>query len=147
MKSRLRILIAIALLCGGCSFQSYVLVINPHGESRRILLHLESPQTGNGIFNTRDFAFYQFKNNEVDFSSHVPLSLPKAATHELEIPARSALRIAVLRNETFASSEQKFINGRVFNLKSLVSGEIAVTKSTFSDYFKRTPFGAAWHLP
>ena len=147
MKSPIGILAVITLLCSGCSFQSYLLVINPHSESRRISLQLENPQTGSGIFNARDFAFYAFKENEVDFSSHVPLTLAQAAAHVFDIPARSALRIAVLRNETFASSGQKLINGRVFNLRSLVIGEVAVTKSTFSEYFKRTPYGAAWYLP
>ncbi len=71
----------------------------------------------------------------------------EASSHTLQIPAHSALCIAVLRNESFNRSDQHFINGRVFNLKQIVAGEIVVRPLNFGDYFKKTDYGAAWQLP
>ena len=125
-----------------CSFQSYLMVINP-----QLMLQQNNKTSGVPIFSTRNLAVYAMKDNEVDFSSHKPVATPEAATLTLTVPARSALCIAVLRNEHFSSSEQKFINGRVFNLQRLVAGKETVTRANFGAYFRKTEFGAAWYLP
>ena len=135
------------LLFCTCSFQSYLMVINPHRESRQLLLQLDNRPTGVPIFSARKLAVYALKDNEVDFSSHKPVATTEVATLTLTVPARSALCIAVLRNEHFSSSEQKFINGRVFNLLRLVAGKETVTRANFGAYFRKTEFGAAWYLP
>lgn len=147
MKWRALLLTCMSLALTRCSFQSYLIVINPHNETRQVTIVLESRPQGVPIFRAKHFALYPLKDNEVDFSSHVPVARADASSHTLPIPAKTALCIALLHNETFNGSDQHFINGRVFNLKQLVAGEIVVSAQNFGSYFKKTNYGAAWLLP
>ena len=144
---RLLTTLIISLMVSGCSYQTYLLVLNPHNESRRVTLQVDPKPAGAPIFTTRDLALYKLNKDEVDFSSHEALAHTELASLTLEIPARSALRIAVLRNEHYRSSEQNFLNGRIFNLNRLTAGTITVTRANFGVYFTRTAFGAAFSIP
>jgi len=145
--ARLLAPLIMSLMFSGCSYQTYLMLLNPHNESRRVTLQVDPKPAGAPIFTTRGLALYKLNNNEVDFSSHEALVHAELASLTLEIPARSALSIAVLRNEHYRSSGQNFQNGRIFNLKRLTAGTITVTRDNFGDYFKRTDFGAALSIP
>ncbi len=146
-RRTVRLLPLLLLALCSCSFQNFIMIVNEHGENRQVSLQFGSPQAGTPIFSARKLGLYAMKDNDVDFSSHVPLNQTESPSLTVTIPARSALCIAVLRNETFSSSDQKFINGRVFNLKQIKSGSVTITKTNFGAHFRRTNFGAAWYLP
>ena len=145
---RLILVPAFAAIGFGCSYQTPILLINVHNSPRTVYIHFSRPDEGTPLFVPGRFVLHPLEAGDtVDFSRPQPMPSNQANTVTIELPARSALSLAVLRNETYRTATQEFINQRRFNIEEIAVGNERVNRGNFDAQFRRTPDGIAWSIP
>jgi hypothetical protein len=88
----------------------------------------------------------KIKDEEKEFLAD---TLENYSHFKYTIPAHSAVEIGELQNDKYEKYNQYFINGRIFNLESLVINsagkETKIVPETFDAYFKKGKHGEIYY--
>lgn len=134
-------------LCA-CSSITPFLIVNKSNLAVVVTLDIPRPKSGSVIFSPFGFTLIPFKNDLPDYENRATIT-PKHGgdVHEVNLPAHTVLEFGHLRNEKYENTRQKFMNGRVFNLKKLSAAKTEITADNFDSFFKVTSYGVVWVLP
>lgn len=145
MKSPFKyaILLAVCLLLTRCSWVEEFVIIN---ESDKVI-HVKYEITENsGVFSllhAHPSMCVINSSDEIEWGKEIAFADTDSAANKVsvEIPPRSVLVFGRLQNDTYKSYDQKFINGRTFNLKQMQILSnfkvVDIIPSTFDDHFKK----------
>ncbi|MFO1471562.1 MAG: hypothetical protein U1F27_11045 [Turneriella sp.] len=148
MQHRRTILfILLAWLLSSCSWTVPFYVINNSAVPRAIEIQLSKDRDSFLIFDPRHFAILPWDSGEPDYEHLRRIPQTWRENMKIEIPPHSALDIGRLNNDKYDHHGQQFINGRIFNLVRLKSGNHEVTRDTFDRHFQKTSAGILWILP
>ena len=131
----------------GCSWTVHFYVVNDSTVPRSLEIQLSPERDTFLIFDPRHFAFLPWESDAPDYERirRIPQGWREKLT--IEIPSHTALDIGHLNNEKYDSQQQRFINGRFFNLLSLKTDQHRITRDTFDQHFHKTDKGMVWIIP
>lgn len=136
----------------GCSYLQRFLIYNTTDEAIEVEITL-SPEVN-------DFPIFQYPHNyfdkldmyDIDRNNNIlgPSekyleldTLDNFAHFTLTLPPKKAIEIGALHNDKYVSYDQKFINGRTFNLVEIKipKKNITIVPSTFDSFFSKSKRG------
>ena len=143
MKNKLLILVFSAFLLQACSWRIRFLLVNSTDKPITVEIKVQENRTGFPIFHSRKLYVHEAPNNklkdeEKEFS---PDTLESSAHIKFTLAAHTAVEIGELQNDHYEKYNGYFINGRVFNLESLVINSVGketkIIPENFDNYFKK----------
>jgi hypothetical protein len=118
--------------------------VNTSDKPISIEIKLSKKVTSFPIFDYSSFTLRGEKNGKIIYDSQKEIkadTLEDYSHFKISIPAHSALEIGQLLNDKYEKYNQYFINGRVFNLESLIihssEKETKILPETFDTYFEK----------
>lgn len=138
--------LAITLFLAGCSWQIPFLIANQSTTPRKITVRLEIPASGIPLFRMHLMQRLPLTDGNADFSRGESLNLAETWEQVVVIEPNHALELGRLSNEDYQSSDQHFINGRVFNLAEIRSENTRITRQNFDQYFVRDRGCIVWNI-
>ena len=143
MKNKLLILVFLASLLRACSWRIRFFIMNTGDNPINVEIKLNKSVASFPIFQYRRMYLHDAPNNKIkDEEKEVLVDTLEDLSHfKFILPAHTAVEIGELQNDNYKKYNQYFINGRVFNLESLVitsqGKETKIIPETFDTYFKK----------
>ena len=143
--------ITIIFLFSSCSWTVPFYIFNTTNEAVTVKYELNPIDHGFAIFLEPELYLLN-KKGKIKYDSIIKIKDldPAPLVFKISVPAKSAVQIGHLNNDNYEHYDQKFINDRHFNLKSirlLNKGEgIRIVPETFDDYFKKTSNGVIYSI-
>ncbi|MDH4471249.1 MAG: hypothetical protein QE487_01505 [Fluviicola sp.] len=142
-RIRIIILLLLTSCLSSCSWNEYFALFNVSGASIQVRYEIDSTYTGFPLFNTSYSAYSTDQNNEIDWNK--PLQLVDTDTLKntvtVILPENASLIIGELSNDHYSRYDQPFINGRMFNLKTIEilhgTQTTSISPKQFDTYFKK----------
>jgi len=131
----------------GCSWVCRFFIANTSNETVTADVKLFDSVKSFPIFDYGVVGFYSMKKNgSVDFDTYKIIkvdTIGKISHYKVKMPAHTAIEIGELQNDHYEKYNQYFINGRTFNLESIMIPEkkISIVTSTFDSYFHKAKSG------
>jgi hypothetical protein len=139
MKTLLTFSLFLILMLSGCSWVEYFTICNNTSENIDISYSININTAGFKIFDVQPRIFSLKKANIIDWDKQLDITDQDTTKHivHITLPPNSSVIIGELHNDSYEKNDQKFINGRIFNLQELTIKEIKITLSNFDSYFTK----------
>jgi hypothetical protein len=124
----------------GCSWQQYFVLKNTSANEITIEYVLNSTE-GFPIFNDIPTAYALDNNSRINWEKSLTISDTDNSklVVNLKLPSYTAIIIGTLSNDNYIKYDQEFINGRIFNLKTIKittkEQVISINQQSFDTYF------------
>ncbi|MBK6521874.1 MAG: alpha amylase C-terminal domain-containing protein [Sphingobacteriaceae bacterium] len=137
------ILFLICLVFTRCSWIEEFVIINESDKAIYVKYEIAENSGTFSLFHAHPSMCILNSSDEIEWGKEMAFADEDSASNKVSvaIPPRSVLVFGRLQNDKYKSYDQKFINGRTFNLKQLqiLSNNkiIDVVPDTFDDHFKK----------
>lgn len=134
--------ILLLFILTACSWQEYFIVKNTSNSAIEISYKV-SEVKGFGIFETNPTLYKATSSGDIDWGRQLTFvdSDTSKLMVKITLPAKSILKFGILDNDTYEKYNQKFINGREFNLDELIvinKGDTTqISAKLFDNFFKK----------
>lgn len=141
-KATTYILISIALLLSGCSWQEYFVLHNNTG-SNITVTYTTTKVNGFAIFDKMPAVYQSNNSGEIDWNKKTEVEDKDTSMFgfTFTLPPNSILKFGTLSNDHYLKHDQEFINGRVFNFQIMEimkkDGSVKITADQFDHFFKK----------
>ncbi len=138
------LLFSTIFLFSGCSWQQYFVISNETLSDITIEYSIPIPSDGFGIFNTSPILYKLNSSGSMDWDNQLSIIDNDTSLFAVKIvlPPKSAVVIGELSNDNYETHNQKFINGRIFNLEKIILNKngnfTEITPENFDIFFKKT---------
>lgn len=143
---RLLVALLVILIFSGCSSIDEFMIYNLQDKIIN-LKYVIDPGNPFGIFTTKPYVNKLNKNGEVDYpvQQDPAFVVFSGDTLKIQLLPFTALQIGAILNQPYKKYDQRFFNGRSFNLQYMeITNEKSAVKirpDTFDNYFKRENSG------
>lgn len=133
----------VCLIFTRCSWVEEFVIINESDKAVYVKYEITENSGVFSLFHPHPSMCVLNSSNEVEWGKEMAFADEDSAANKVSvaIPPRSVLVFGRLQNDTYKKYDQKFINGRTFNLKQvqiLSNNKIVdVVPTTFDDHFKK----------
>lgn len=141
------------LLLAGCSWIEPFYIVNTTNQPITITIQLKNSPGAFPIFSNSELYLYQGDQKKIKWETQkevTPDTLESCAHFKVEMPPHSTLEIGRLHNDKYQRYDQHFINGRFFNIQSILVAQqnkrTGILATTFDRYFKNEKSGVFYFV-
>jgi hypothetical protein len=131
------------MLFNRCSWIEEFIIVNESEKAIYVKYEITENSGVFSLFHAHPSMCVLNSSNEVEWGKEIAFADEDSAANKVSvaIPPRSVLVFGRLQNDTYKSYDQKFINGRTFNLKQLQIAQtnkiLDILPASFDDHFKK----------
>ena len=143
MKNKFLILVLSVFLLQACSWRVRFFIMNTSDKPVNIEIKLNKNLASFPIFHYRRLYLHDAPKNKIkdEEKEFLADTLEDYSHFKFSLAAHTAVEFGELQNDHYENHDQYFINGRVFNLESVVINadgkEAHITKENFDKYFTK----------
>ncbi len=144
-------LVSFVFILQACSWICRFFISNTTDKPVSLEIKLNKAVKSFPIFHYREFYLHETSGEKIkdDAKEFLADTLEDYSHVKFILPAYTAVEIAQLQNDKYEKHDQYFINGRVFNLESLIitahGKETKIIPETFDSCFKKGKYGEIYY--